>query len=480
MLLLFCMSIIIGAVGYHVLGFSLGETALLGAVWGTLFPLLFRSKKSILLGLALCGAVVLGALRFWIAPDQTMELGNRAFTGTVMRVDDRLDKTLLVVRPDDTDAHIQLTVFEDTSPLPGDRIAVRGKVQRPEDFVTDTGRTFDYDGYLESRGVTAVIYRAQVTPLSEREHGLITLTRASTVIRAWIAGVLGRYIAFPTDGIVAGMLVGFQGGIPKSISDIFRTTGTLHTLVLSGYNITVLAGFLGFLLRRAPFKLKTLFIFIGITLLVLVSGAGVAAVRAGIMGSIALFAGATLSTYNVFRALLLAFLFFFFTNPITIFVDPGFHLSFLATFFIISLLPLLKEKTEWIPEWKWGTKETLLLAVGLPLFMLPYLMYFSGLFPVISPIANIIMVPVIPLLMLGGLATLVLFWIPPLATALGMFTALVGSALVWVLTLLSYIPQWNTPFLSGWIISLVYIALFVIIFRKEIVAFLKQHKKALE
>lgn len=466
MLILFCISLILGATLYSVLDVSLLYVGIASVLWGTLFILLFRNKRAVILGLALGATVMLGALRFWMIPSYEIPLGNQALTGVVKNVDERLDKTLLKVRIDESNTDIQVTLREKQDLLPGDKVSIRGKVELPEDFVTDTGRMFDYDQYLASKGIEAVMGFGQVTKL---ESGKVSLNRESTILRFWIAEKLGSYIKFPVDGIVAGMLVGFQGGIPKYLSDIFRETGTLHTLVLSGYNITVLAGFIGLLFRRVPFKIKTLVIFCGIVGLVLVSGAGVAAVRAGIMGSIALVAGISLQNYNVFRALLLAFLFFFFTSPQTIFVDPGFHLSFLATFFIISFLPMLNEKITWLPIYKKvNIRELLILACGLPFFMLPYLMYFSGLFPIVSPLANIFMVPIIPLLMLGGLVVIVFSFISPLANFFGIITSFIGAISIKVLTFLSSLPQWQTPALSPWGVTLFYILFLGIIFRKEI------------
>jgi competence protein ComEC len=304
------------------------------------------------------------------------------------------------------------------------------------------------------------------------EDGGFSFNRLATSIRFWIAGVLGSYINFPVDGIVGGMLVGFQGGIPKYLSDIFRYTGTLHTLVLSGFNITVLAGFLGLLFQRLPFRIKTILIGMGIVTLVIISGAGVAAVRAGIMGSIALIAGMSLQNYNVFRALLLSFLFFFFISPQTIFVDPGFHLSFLATVFIILLLPILNEKITWIPVYKkLNLRELLILAVGLPIFMLPYTMYLSGLFPLVSPLANIFLVPVIPVLMLGGLVVVTLSFVPFLANIVGGITSFIGVIVIKVLTFFNTLPMWHTPAISGWGVTIFYSVLFVLVFRKEIIIY---------
>lgn len=465
MLILFCISLISGAMLFFSFDVSLGVVTLFGFVVGVVSCFVIRGKKSYLFGLAIAFTFLLGALRMWMIPVPEVPLGNQAFTGKIKSVDERLDKTLLAVRMDDSQAVVQVTLREKQNLLPGDRVSVRGKVELPEDFVTDTGRTFDYDQYLASKGIDAVINRGQVVKI---KGGEFSFTRVATSIRTWIAGVLASHITFPVDGIVAGMLVGFQGGIPKYLSDIFRNTGTLHTLVLSGYNITVLAGFLGLLLRRLPFRIKTVLIGVGIAGLVLVSGAGVAAVRAGVMGSIALVAGIALQQYNVLRALFLSVLFFFFVTPTTLFVDPGFHLSFLATLFIITILPILKEKVVFIPNGRFNLRELLILALGLPLFMLPYMMYFSGLFPLISPVANIFLVPIIPILMLGGLTVVVLSFIPFLSGIVGGLTSFIGLMTIKVLTFFSSFPQWQTPALPGWCVALVYIVLFGAVFRKEI------------
>jgi len=469
MLVLFCISLILGATLYGVFHMSLGVVGFVSILYGVLFCFIIRAKKAFILGAALAATVMLGALRFWMIPGHDVTLGNQAFMGIIKVVDERLDRTLVTVRMDDTQNDIQVTIREKQRLLPGDKVSVRGTIEKPEAFLTDTGRIFEYDKYLASKGIEAVANNAQVVKLSD---GGISLTRIATQIRLWIASVLGSYIRFPVDGIVAGMIVGFQGGIPKTLSDIFRTTGTLHTLVLSGYNITVLAGFLGLMFRRLPFRIKTLLTAVGIAGLVLISGAGVAAVRAGIMGSIALMAGMSLQTYNAFRALLLSCLFFFFLSPTTLFVDPGFHLSFLATLFIIALLPLLKEKVPRIPRGgKVQLRELLILAVGLPLFMLPYTMYFSGLFPVVSPLANIFLAPAIPVLMLGGLAVVLFSFIPFLATFFGSMTSFIGMLVIHVLTFLGSLPQWKTPPLSGGVVVLFYLVLFAIIFRKGITTY---------
>ncbi|HRH24855.1 MAG TPA: ComEC/Rec2 family competence protein [Candidatus Paceibacterota bacterium] len=469
MFIIFCISLVIGAILFRNFGFSIFEVSLCGALLGALFVLYFKSRKSLVLALAVFASVSLGAMRLWLVPVQDIEFGSRAFTGTVRSVDERLDRELLTIRVDQESFDIQATLYKQTNLSVGDRVAVRGNIEKAEDFVTETGRTFDYDGYLESKGVEAVMRNPQIKLL---EEGKFSFVKMATNIRKSLAETLAHFVRFPVDGVVAGMLVGFQGGIPKYLSDIFRDTGTLHTLVLSGYNITVLVGFLGIVFRRMPFRLKTLAIGAGIFTLVLVSGAGVAAVRAGIMGGIALFAGMTLQSYQALRALFVSMLFFFFVNPQTIFVDPGLHLSFLATFFIITILPIIKNKfffdEEGTKAWKKTLLETVILAVGLPIFMLPYLMYFSGLFPLFSPVANIVLVPIIPILMFGGLVVVATSFVPFLPNIFGAVISFVGMLSIKVLGFLALLPKWQTPPVGGWSVLLVYLFLFLIIFRKDI------------
>jgi predicted membrane metal-binding protein len=149
-------------------------------------------------------------------------------------------------------------------------------------------------------------------------------------------------------------------------------------------------------------------------LIVLISGAGVAAVRAGIMGTIALSAGLLRRSYLPLRALTISLLFFFFTNPIIIFADPGFHLSVLATIFMILVVPKIETLFLFVSE-KFNSRELVILALCVPLFMLPYTMYFSGLVPMASPFANILMAITTPFFMLAGASILAVTWCGPFA-----------------------------------------------------------------
>lgn len=441
--------------------------------------LLLRSRQGIIAGILAGCLIALGALTLWKSdvpvPDELF--GMRAFDARVVSVDRRLTKTHIVVVVPEYDKKIQLITQERVSLLPGDNLTVRGEVRRPEDFVTETGRIFEYRAYLKSKEIVAIIRDPIIGPVTSRTF---SPARIPTTIRYWVAALFSRYITFPFDGVVAGMLVGYQGGIPQSIQDLFRDTGVLHVLVLSGYNITLLAGFLGALLKGLPFRVRTVVTMSAIVLLVLISGAGVASVRAGIMGSIALVAGLSIRTYRPLRALTVAYLGFFFVSPTSLFVDPGFHLSFLATLFMVQILPKVEALFRWIPSPTYiNIREVCMLACSVPLFMLPYMMYFSGTVPLSSAFANILFAIIAPIVMVCGIALIVLSWITPLAGFVGILLSGLGDSTLWFLRWCDTLPIWQTPPLAWWGVVGIYGATLLVLFRGELSEFVSQLQKAL-
>ncbi len=467
----------IGALLYRTMEFQLFDIGMIAAGIVIVSYIWTRSLKGMFAGLLLGGVLMLGALALWRVdtPVPKTVFGKRAFDARVVSVDRRLERTLIVVREEKH--KLQLSLSGSVPYLPGDHVTVRGSVVLPEDFATDTGRIFEYKAYLASKGIVAMIDNPTVVLV---EEGKWSFARTATIIRYGVADIFARHVRFPFDGVISGMLVGYQGGLPASVQHLFRDTGVLHVLVLSGYNITLLAGFLAILLRGLPFRLHNGITIGAIILLVLVSGAGVAAVRAGIMGSTAVLAGLSLRTYQPLRALCIAYLFFFFVSPTSVFVDPGFHLSFLATLFMVLVLPKVEQVFSFIPTTRHvDVRELLMLAFTVPVFMLPYLMYFSGTFPVVSPLANILLALATPIIMVMGIIVLALSWTGPIVGMLGTVISWGGSGLLWLLELCAKLPIWQTPELPWWGVAGIYGLLLFVLFRQEINSYLVQLRSVL-
>ncbi|MFZ4500048.1 MAG: ComEC/Rec2 family competence protein [Minisyncoccia bacterium] len=471
--------ITIGAVVFHVLGLSLFHTVLVSMVLGLCVWCWVLNKRGVVAGSAVIVFCVTGALVVWSrqAVVQPEMFGSRVVEATVLSINKELDRTSVVVRDELFNKRIQVTVYETLLLLPGDTVSIKGIVEHPEDFVTDTGRLFEYKKYLESKGIMAVTYKSDVTLVWS---GSFSIERFATQTRYVLAEVFTRFVSFPIDGITAGMLLGYQGGIPKETEELFRTTGVLHVLVLSGYNITLLAGCVGAMLRGVPNRLRMVLIFFAIVFLVLVSGAGVASIRAGVMGSIALLATLSLQQYNAFRALFISFIVFFFWSPTTLFYDPGFHLSFLATLCMITVIPKVETLFFFIPKTLYiNVRELTMLAVLMPVFMLPYLMYFAGTAPLSAVPANILLGVATPAVMLFGSMVLISSFLGPLASVLGAVLSFLGTIVIRALELLSALPTYNTPGLPAWGVVAIYIIFFALLFKREVAEFIARVKKTL-
>ncbi len=464
----------IGAMLYRVFHVGVVGVGGIGLVVAIIFLIVFRSRQGIVFGLVMGGMLVLGSLALWrvdVPLDQGV-FGKRAFDAHVISVNRQLDKTSFVIVDKEFDQRLQGSVTQDIDILPGDNITVRGEVEPPEDFMTNTGRIFGYQAYLGSKGIVGLVNNAIVGPVMSRSFAL---SRIPTILRYTFADIFATYVSFPFDGVIAGMVVGYQGGLPDYISDLFRNTGVLHVLVLSGYNITLLAGFLAILLKGLPFRARNFVTIIAIVMLVLISGAGVASVRAGIMGGIAVMAGLSLRTYQPMRALWISYLFFFFMSPTSIFVDPGFHLSFLATMFMILVLPKVETLFHWLPQTRGiDMRELIMLAVSAPIFMLPYMMYFSGNFPLSSPFANILFAIITPLIMISGIILIALSWITPVATLFGTLVSWFGNLVLKILELCDHIYIWQTPAVPWWGVTGVYVVMLYFLFRRDLTYFWSQ------
>jgi competence protein ComEC len=456
-------------------GLSMLEIGMISTLTSAFFFMNYLSWKAgryaLLLGMVVVAGAGYMALRTETVPQDFFIRKN--FSGTIQSADRELDKTVFVVKDLQYKFLVQVSVHSKNILLPGDSVKVYGTLDQPEDFMTNTGRLFPYRNYLASKGIVAIVSNAEIIVISQ---GKFSLNRTGTIIRFAIADIYTKYIAFPIDGIVAGIVSGFQGGIPGYINDLFRATGVLHVLVLSGENITLLAVFLSVVLQPLPFKVRSFLTVLAIILMVIISGSGVSAIRAGIMGVIAISAGLLRRSYVPLRALTLSVVFFYFYSPQTIFVDPGFHLSVLATIFMIAVLPKVEKLFQFLPE-KYSIREISILAICVPLFMLPYTMYFSGLVPMASPFANIFMVIVTPSMMLIGAGMIAISWIGPFARVAGTLVSWIGTVTVDILRMLNELPQLNAPSLSWWGVILSYLVFFAVVFRKELKQFYFDQQK---
>lgn len=280
----------------------------------------------------------------------------------------------------------------------GDRVLVRGTMVLPEPFETDTGRTFRYDRFLAKDGIFALVEHAEIETLEHGSGLQVSIMRA--LLRGKRAFQDGLAAALPEPGasLASGLITGGKQGLGEALLDAFIIAGLVHIVVLSGYNVMIVAE--AVLRAFGAFGKRNAAVLAGIViaLFVIAAGAGAASIRAGLMAGLGLLARATGRTYAVLRALLAAAVLMLIGNPLLLAYDPGFQLSFIATLGLIMLSPILEQRLAWVraPFWRDLLAATLAAQVA----VLPLLLYQTGIFSLVSLPANLLVLPVVPFAML--------------------------------------------------------------------------------
>lgn len=284
----------------------------------------------------------------------------------------------------------------------GERVRVIGTTEVPAPFATDGGRTFRYDHYLEKDGIFLLMPRAGVSVLAP-PAGFFThvVGILYSVTHAFARGIEAA-LPEPHAGLAEGLLTGGKQGLGKSLLDAFTVSGLVQIVVLSGYNVAVVADAvmkgLSFLPRRLAFGAAGF----GIMLFVIASGSGSSAVRAGIMACLALYARGSGRTYDALRGLAAALLLMLVWNPFFLAFDPGFQLSAAATLGLILGTPVIEPYVaRYVKSAFW--REGIATTTAAQAFVLPLLLYQTGNLSLVSFVTNLLVMPAVPAAMAASL-----------------------------------------------------------------------------
>ena len=288
----------------------------------------------------------------------------------------------------------------------GDIVTVRGKLGKPQNFSSgDTGREFDYVSYLRKDGIG---YRMFYPELVRTGVGGGNPAQAALFsIKQSLMRSVSRVLPEPHASLVGGMVFGAKRGLGEDVLDAFRTVGIIHIVVLSGYNITILAEAVG---RVASFLPRTMALFLSsatIVGFVLMVGAGATVVRAAIMALLVLLARATGRVYAITQALFAAAFLMLLHNPQILVFDPSFQLSFAATVGLLYVAPLIEKHLNFLPT-TWQVREYATATIATQLFVLPLLLYTSGMLSVVALPVNLLILVLVPATMFFGFLTGVL------------------------------------------------------------------------
>jgi len=343
----------------------------------------------------------------------TNERATARYTGTVTGdVRDGDEGTSSTVLDVDGIGVVRATLRE--SVVPGERVLVRGRLE-PFDEPRNPGepsmREIERDdGFVGRLAGARLLAHAPPDPHDVRAWAARLRATAARRIRA--------NIPEPSATILAGALWGERGALPDELHDAFQATGTVHVLVTAGLHLGIVAALVAFLLSRLGIH-RIAACAIALVLIVAYAwftGAHLPSERAATMIGVALLARACGARVTSWNSLALAALIVAFLWPAAV-GSASFALSFSCVAAIVLFAKPIAEALQRVPVHE-RIREALALTCATQIGTWPLT---AAVFSTLAPyaiLANAIVVPLIALVLVGGIATLALPGFAPLETLL--------------------------------------------------------------
>lgn len=301
----------------------------------------------------------------------------------------------------------------------------------------------------------ASVYRANLTKVQRPSPGDIG-RRA----RDAFADQVREAIPEPEVSLGLGYLVGQRRALPAQLSEALQIAGLTHVIVASGYNLTILVRFARRLLVKVSKYLATVSAAVMILSFILVTGMSPSMSRAGLVAGLSLAAWYYGRKFHPLVLLPFAAAVTLMINPSYGWNDLGWQLSFAAFAGVMVVAPLAQ--AYFFGNKKPGTLrqiagETITAQVA----TLPILVLAFSQFSNVAVVANLLILPLVPLAMLFVFLTgLAVIFFAPLAVLLGAATTALLHYMTTVAQFLAGLPWALTKIqISGWIVVLYYAVL---------------------
>lgn len=250
---------------------------------------------------------------------------------------------------------------------------------------------------------------------------------------------LTNFLPSPQTQLLSGILLGEKKNLPAELKLALRDTSTLHIVVVSGQNLTILAGFFlalaGLIKRRVAIALS----FLSVIFYTLLTGAEVPVLRAAIMVTLTFLAQIFGRQKDGVWVLVMTASLMLLVNPAWIF-DLSFELSFMATLGVIVVAPIVLKYLKALPL----IGQDLATTIGAQALIMPIIAQNFHQISLVGVLANLMILWTIPLIMILGVILLI---ISVISQFLGQLAALVVGVL---LTYFIYIVQFFASLPFAW------------------------------
>lgn len=278
----------------------------------------------------------------------------------------------------------------------GDTLVVSGKFSTRSDFTSDNGRVVQYRLMSYSRKISGDIYSPKLIKINQADNNVYIIAAS---LKRKFTQTLNELFSSPVSGLLSGIVIGDTSGLDTNMLDLFRAVGLIHIVVLSGYNITLVANFFARLFSPFGYYRRIIFAMVALILFIIIVGISPTSIRAGIMALCAFSARYFIRPYSITRSLTIALLIMVWISPYSLLFDLSLQLSFLATIGIVYMFPFFQDRFPQLAENTLG--EILLQTTAVNMVTLPVIIYQMGVFSLISFPVNILVLSCIPWITIG-------------------------------------------------------------------------------
>lgn len=287
----------------------------------------------------------------------------------------------------------------------GNLVSVSGKLQKPEHYYSGSNKSFDWVAYLSKDDIYYEMFYPDLEILGYGKGNFImSVKRNLFELKKLFINRFSQVIPEPESSLLAGELLGEKASLGRELETDFRRTGIIHVVVLSGYNVTIVADSI---IKSISFLPKTLGLYLGIAGIVLfaiMTGAGATVVRASIMAILVIFARCYGKQYNISTSLFLAGGLMVLHSPNILLYDASFQLSFLASVGLIYISPKIEKYFSFVTQ-RFNLRTIIGATMGTQLMVMPLLIYLTREVSLVSLPVNILILPVVPITMFLGFVT---------------------------------------------------------------------------
>ncbi|OGY94170.1 MAG: hypothetical protein A2406_01680 [Candidatus Komeilibacteria bacterium RIFOXYC1_FULL_37_11] len=384
-----------------------------------------------------------------------------SFTAQVVRVDKKINGYNIVVRPEGlADFFGQILLYTPLYPeyYYGDILQISGKIYQPEKLAGDDGQVFAYDKYLAKDNIFGTSFRPILKKIGQSKNLTFYVYQA----RHYFWQNLNDYLREPASALAKAMFLSPQREISPELWDVFAKVGVSHMISISGSHMVIIIWLLQSFLIAVGFSRKSAWWWLVIFLLFYLYLIGFIspAVRSAAMAIILLsgpFVGRqTDSVYSLFLVadILVAL------NPFIILYDIGFQLSFLAVLGLVYYARFFNKILIFIPS-KFKLREVLAMTLASQVFTWPITVYNFGIFSIVAPLANFLILPLLPAVLVLSMALSVCGFWPFLAELISWSLFLLLKIIVLISQLLSQV-SYASVYIKGFDIWSLFLSLFFI------------------